>query len=209
MYNITWDTNYSDPKSVSTMTGGAKTNIEFLISLFGLPSSIIEVGCFEGNTTFWLSDVITPHSPNLKIYSIDPHKGSIDMQEDGETIHQRFVDNLIANTHKNVEYIRKNSDEGLIELYNRNVKAELIYIDGDHQSNTVLSDLVLSYKLLPIGGVLLCDDTGDWQYEDKNKTKAVQMSPRLAVEMFIACNWQNIRPIVLPNAGQTAIQKIC
>jgi predicted O-methyltransferase YrrM len=209
MYNITWDTNYSNPDIVSTMTGGAKTNIDFLMSLFGLPSSIIEVGCFEGNTTLWMSDNITPLNPNLKIYSIDPHKGSIDMLEDGEEIHNRFVSNLELNTHKNIEYIRKDSDVGLIELYNRNVKAELIYIDGDHRSDTVLSDLVLSFKLLHTGGVILCDDTGDWQYEDKNKTKAVQMSPRLAVEMFIACNWQNIRPIVLPNAGQTAIQKIC
>lgn len=199
-YRTTMDFNYG---------GGAKQNIGHIINKFGVPSSIIEVGVFEGGTTFWLSDELTPYNPNLKIYAIDPHVGSNDMSENPVDVQSNFEYNLSINTNKNVEYIRKHSEDGLIDLINRGVKAELIYIDGDHKAGEVLTDLVLSFKLLVTGGVILCDDTGDWQYTDKNGTTAAQMSPRLAVEMFMACNWHNIKPLALPNTGQTAFIKLC
>jgi hypothetical protein len=34
------------------------------------------------------------------------------------------------------------------------------------------------------------------------------MSPRMAIEMFIACNWEKLEPIELPHSGQTAFMKI-
>ena len=199
-YRTTMDFNYG---------GGAKQNIGHIISKFGVPSSIIEVGVFEGGTTFWMSDELTPMNPNLKIYAVDPHVGSNDMSENPVDIQANFAHNLSINTNKNVEYIRKHSESGLIELINRGVKAEIIYIDGDHKAGEVLTDLVLSYKLLVTGGVIICDDTGDWQYTDDNGTKAAHMCPRLAVEMFMACNWHNIKPLALPNTGQTAFIKLC
>lgn len=189
--------------------GGAKQNIGHIIQHNGVPNTIIEIGVFEGGTTFWLSDELSKHNSNLKIYAVDPHVGSSDMSENPADVYSNFMNNLNVNENKNVEYIRKHSEDGLIDLINKGVTAELIYIDGDHKASEVLTDLVLSFKLLATGGIIICDDAIDWQYKDKNGTMSAQMSPRMAIEMFIQCNWHKIVPIALPNTGQTGFRKIC
>jgi len=197
-YKVTWD-----------MTPNAMQNIDHIIRSNGIPNTIIEVGVYEGHTTFTMSDLYSQYNTNLKIYGIDPHVGSIEILEDPETLHNNFIHNMNECKQKNVEYIRKYSEDGLIDLINRGVKAEFIYIDGDHTASTVITDLVLCWKLLVTGGIMLCDDTGDWKYTDKNGTSSVQMSPRLAVESFITCNWHKLEIIRIPNMGQTAFRKIC
>lgn len=199
MYNFTMDFNCGR---------GAVTNIAHFINSHGIPNTIIEIGVFEGSTTFWLADQLTPHNPNLKIYAVDPHVGSNDMIEDFNEVQKNFVHNLNECQHKNVTYLQKHSQDGLIDLINQQVKAELIYIDGDHKASEVLTDLVLSWKLLHVGGIMLCDDTTTWRYTDKNGTESAQMSVRMAVEMFIQCNWHKLRILSLPDGTQTAFMKI-
>ena len=199
MYNFTMDFNCGR---------GAITNITDFVNTMGVPSTIIEIGVFEGKTTFWMADNITPYNSNLNIYAIDPHVGSNDMTEDFTLIRQNFQHNLNACQHKNVSYIRKHSQDGLIDLINQGVEAELIYIDGDHKASEVLTDLVLSWKLLKIGGIILCDDTTTWRYTDKNGTQSAQMSVRMAVEMFIQCNWHKVKILNIPDGTQTAFMKI-
>ena len=199
MYNFTMDFNCGR---------GAVTNIAHFINSHGIPNTIIEIGVFEGSTTFWLADQLTPHNPNLKIYAVDPHVGSNDMTEDFNEVQKNFVHNLNECQYKNVTYLQKHSQDGLIDLINQQVKAELIYIDGDHKASEVLTDLVLSWKLLHVGGIMLCDDTTTWRYTDKNGTESAQMSVRMAVEMFIQCNWHKLRILSLPDGTQTAFMKI-
>lgn len=187
---------------------GAVTNIAHFINSHGIPNTIIEIGVFEGSTTFWLADQLTPHNPNLKIYAVDPHVGSNDMTEDFNEVQKNFVHNLNECQYKNVTYLQKHSQDGLIDLINQQVKAELIYIDGDHKASEVLTDLVLSWKLLHVGGIMLCDDTTTWRYTDRNGTESAQMSVRMAVEMFIQCNWHKLRILSLPDGTQTAFMKI-
>lgn len=183
-------------------------NIAHIIGTFGIPNNIVEVGCYEGFTTFWLSDELSERNPNLNIYGIDPHNDSVDILESLEAAHDKFTHNLSVCAHKNVHYIRKKSNEGLVDLINQGVKAEFIYIDGDHTAGAVLTDLVLAWELLVPGGVILCDDATEWQYKDhKNGEISAQMSPRMAIEMFIQCNWHNIKPLWLPNGLQTAFIK--
>lgn len=188
--------------------GGSFTNLANIVNRFGIPTSYIEVGVYEGSTAFWVAEHMTPHNKNLKIYAIDPHDFSNDLETDLSIIGDNFVHNLDVNKHKNVEYIKKYSDQGLIDLINREVKAELIYIDGDHRASTVLSDLVLAWKLLEVGGVMLCDDTGTWRFVDENGTASAQMSPRLAVESFINCYWHKLSILQLPDSTQTAFVKL-
>jgi cephalosporin hydroxylase len=184
-------------------------NIDSIIKSNGVPNIIVEVGVYEGHTTFTMSDSYTQYNPNLKIYAIDPHVGSIEIQEDPEYIHSNFMYNMNECKQKNVEFIRKYSEDGLIDLINQGVNPEFIYIDGDHHAHTVLTDLTLCFKMLVKGGIILCDDATDWKYVDKNGTASAQMSPRLAVETFIACNWHRLEIVKLPNMGQTAFRKIC
>lgn len=187
--------------------GGSFTNISYLINLYGIPRTICEIGVYEGSTTFWMADNISPHNNNLAIYAIDPHDTSADLTVDLKGVKDNFVYNLTQNSYKNVEYINKPSEDGLIDLINRDVKCDLIYIDGDHRASGVLTDLVLAWKVLNVGGVILCDDTTTWKFVDKNKTASNQMSPRLAVETFIQCNWHKLSILSLPDGTQTAFIK--
>jgi len=187
---------------------GCYTNIAHLINTFGVPRSVCEVGVYEGSTTFWMSDNITPHNKDLIIYAIDPHNESADIPDDLKSIQTNFLHNIEVNTYKNIKYINKKSEDGLIDLINDKVTCDLIYIDGDHRASGVLVDLVLSWKILTVGGVILCDDTTTWKHIDKNKTVSNQMSPRLAVETFIQCNWHKLNILAMPDPTQTAFVKI-
>lgn len=198
MYKVTWD-----------MTPNNMVNIDHIIRNNGVPNNIVEIGCYEGHTTVTMSDRYTEYNPNLKIYAIDPHVGSVEIEEDPEYIHGNFMYNINQCKYKNIGYIRKHSEDGLIDLINMGVKPEFIFIDGDHHAGTVITDLALSFKLIQQGGIILCDDATDWKYIDKNGTASVQMSPRIAIESFISCNWHKIEIIRLPNMSQTAFRKLC
>lgn len=180
----------------------------------GVPGKTIEIGTYEGYTSFWLSDFFVANEfKESKIYAIDPHVGSDDLPEiDFGLIKENFDYNLSTNKNENVIYIQKDSTSALLDLIAQKSlfkeKIDLIYIDGDHRANQVLVDLVLSWQLLGIGGVILCDDCTEWKYTDKNGVSAAQMSPRMAVEAFIQCNWHKLKIIKLPNSSQTAFQKI-
>lgn len=201
-YKISYDFNVN-PRC------GPRNTILYLIQHNGIPKTYIEIGLLEGSTFFWMSDLMYQLYPQAAIYGIDPHVGSDDIHDDFTMFSDNFNYNLSVHNNPNCEYIKKKSEDGLLDLINRGVSSDLIYIDGDHKSNTVLTDLVLSFKLLTVGGIIVCDDTMTWKYHDKNGKAAVQDSPRLAVESFIACNWSNIEPIAIPNSGQTAFRKIC
>jgi predicted O-methyltransferase YrrM len=198
MYKLTWD-----------MTPNNMININHIMKQNGVPNNIVEIGCYEGHTTVTMSDLFTKYNPDLKIYAIDPHEGSVEIEEDPEHIQRNFVYNINQCAQKNIEYIRKYSEDGLIDLINRKLSPEFIFIDGDHRASTVISDLVLSFKLIKQGGIILCDDATDWKYTDKNGTSSAQMSPRMAIESFINCHWHNIEIIRLPNMSQTAFRKLC
>lgn len=106
-----------------------------------------------------------------------------------------------------ITHIKKHSEDGLIDLINTGIEAEFIYIDGDHRAGPVLADLVLAWKLLKNGGVILCDDTTVWKYDDGSNTYPAQLSVRMAVEFFIQCHWHELQLIPLDNPIQTAFIK--
>ena len=186
---------------------GPRKNLLSIIEHLGVPRTYIEIGVYEGGTLFSLSDLITSNNFDITMYAVDPHKGSTDLEDvDFTVIRENFEHNLTVCQNKNIHYIPKKSEDGLIDLINQNVKAELIYIDGDHRAGGVLTDLVLAWRLLSNGGIIMCDDSVTWQHKDKNGTKAAQMSPRMAIEMFIQCHWHELAPY--PLLGHTAFMKI-
>jgi hypothetical protein len=196
---------------ISTIDMGevrSKTNLTHIFNNFGIPSTFIEVGCFEGVTTCWVADTIGLHNKEFKVYAIDPHTTLNNNHAfDFDLIKNTFLYNkkLCAG---NIEYINKYSYEGLIDLIKQKEVAELIFIDGDHSSAAVLEDMILSWRLLPIGGVMLCDDSIGWKLIDGSGSSPVQMSPRMGIEMFIQANWHKIELIPLPDSFQTAFKKI-
>src|SRR5205823_5527535 len=57
-----------------------------------------------------------------------------------------------------VEVLRARSRDGLHDLRSRGVEADLVYVDGSHAACDVLSDLVQSFQITRVGGVIICDD---------------------------------------------------
>lgn len=190
--------------------GGVKLqNFEYVFSQFGLPTKIVEVGCYVGKTTGYLVGRIAPEISNLEYIAIDPFDSSVDVKEDLNSIYEIFTKNLDSFPFKkNIELLRDTSTVALIKLYNEGFKPQLIYIDGDHTASTVLSDLVLGFEILEKGGMIICDDSVDWKYQDKDGNTDPQMSPRMAVETFIMCNWSKVKIITLPFGAQTAFIKL-
>ena len=182
-----------------------KSNLSYIINQNGLPTTTLEIGGYAGGTSAWLLSNISMHPQFNKHYCIDPFDDSVDVGEDLGDIYQIFLQHTqqYSATGK-FEHIKKKSFDGLIDLYTSGIRPQLIYVDGDHRSPVVLQDLVLSFELLPVGGVILCDDMV-WKY---SKSDAAQMSPRLAVETFIACNWHRLEVLSIPNNYQTAFRKI-
>ena len=56
---------------------------------------------------------------------------------------------------------------------------DLIYIDGDHETNQVHKDINNSWKILNKGGYMILDDYTWWWYKDLNK------NPASAINNFI------------------------
>ena len=46
---------------------GAMTNIAYFIKNYGVPNTYIEVGVFEGNTTFWVADQLLHFNKGVDI----------------------------------------------------------------------------------------------------------------------------------------------
>lgn len=203
-------TKYSFSKDFN-VGAGALTNLKSIVEKYGIPSTYIEIGVYEGSTFFWLAEQIVPLNKDFKMYAIDPHDDkSVDLKSDFSEVKQRFTDNLSACEHKkNIEYINEYSNKALVKLINDGVKAQVIYVDGDHTAGGVLTDLVLSWELLVPGGVMLCDDSVFWKFIEDDGHCSPHRSPRLAVENFMFCNWDRIKTIMLPDNSQTGFIKLC
>jgi len=188
----------------------AQRSIQNLIGMYGAPRTVVEIGCFEGYTTFNLTAMLVSQNPNYKHYAIDPYGMSDDLPEDMvDDAGSLFTSNLEKFEFKdNIEFINDTSWNGLLKLLHRGVRADLIYVDGDHRAETVLQDLVLGFELLEVGGVVLCDDSVSWKHQDENKKYSLQSSPKLAVDNFIQCNWDRVEVLTLNNGYQTAFRKI-
>ena len=182
----------------------AQSSIVSLVNKYGAPKVVVEIGLFEGNTTFNLTQAMAQKYPEYKHYAIDPYGESDDLEEEViDSAKEIFKQNLEEFEYKdNIEFILRTSHDALLELYMRGVKADLIYIDGDHRANAVLEDLVLGFNILNSGGIMLCDDCIAWRHE------RLQDNPKLAVDSFINCYWDKVAVEQLPNGYQIAIRKL-
>ncbi len=182
----------------------SKENMEHFFNTFGLPETVIEIGVFTGYFTVNLTAIVAPQRPTYKHYAIDPFE--IYPEFPGDEISKAYTDfknNLnVCPYSKHIEFMHKRSYDALIDLTLRGVKADLIYVDGNHTAPGVLQDMVLGFELLKPGAIMLCDDSTSWGHDKK-----LTDTPRLGVDSFIQCNWDRLHVLNLPNSYQTAIYK--
>jgi len=131
------------------------------------PTKILEIGSFEGASACYLIGRCASERL-IEIHCVDTWEGGVEHKDrdlDIISVEQRFLHNTQVAC-KNASYpvelmIHKGfSHLGLTKLLNENRSNyfDFIYIDGSHQAPDVLSDAILSFHLLKVGGVMVFDD---------------------------------------------------
>lgn len=161
----------------------ASTNFENMLSDYRSKPNIkfLEIGSFTGDSAvYMLENILSSNGATLTC--VDTWAGSLEhageLQEQftmGE-VEKRFDERVSGFTSKVVK-VKSTSTEFL--LNNRDIQYDFIYIDGDHTANTVISDAVLSWDLLKVGGIMAFDDY-EWTHPDGN-----QYAPRVAIDSFL------------------------
>lgn len=121
-------------------------------------TDVIEIGSWLGCSTRFLANAIPA---NGKLYAIDTWRGSPEEevhQKDPRLtyLYQQFLSNVIhAELTEKIVPFRMSSVEAARAL---NVKADLIYLDGAHDTASVYQDIIGWYPHLKEGGIMCGDD---------------------------------------------------
>jgi predicted O-methyltransferase YrrM len=137
----------------------------------------LQIGVFTGDASVWLMENILTHESS-KLTDVDTWQGS------NESVHhnmnftdvEKTYDSKVSGYNK----ITKVKEKSSVFLANCNESFDFIYIDGDHTAAAVLTDALLSWNLLKVGGIIAFDD---YEWEDP---KGLIYAPKIAVNMFDA-----------------------
>ena len=139
--------------------------------------TIVEIGSFLGGSACHMAKILKEQNIDGEIVCIDTWLGSwehrdVYLNEHEEEnryqlkykngrpdLYERFISNVYQKGYQ--DYITPfpiDSYNGLHYLYKRQVKPDLIYVDGAHDEQMVIIDLQNSQQLLRQGGCILGDD---------------------------------------------------
>lgn len=129
----------------------------------------LEIGVFEGRSAFWmLENVLTHSTSRLTCIDIFP-----------KPIEERFYANLKKSGFADKVTVIKGFSQKALRPLSEN-SFDIIYIDGGHTADNVLSDAVLSWPLLKEEGIMIFDD-----YLIRQMEYPAHMKPKIAVDAFI------------------------
>lgn len=135
----------------------------FLKEFKGKPDiNYLEIGTFEGRSVLWLLENILTH-PTSKITVIDA------FEEDN---YKTFISNINLSGEANkFEILSGLSTDKIRELSFKSF--DLAYVDGSGRGITMLSDLVSTWNLVKVGGLIICS-----RYSlDKRLRENLEMQP--------------------------------
>jgi predicted O-methyltransferase YrrM len=161
------------------------------------PRRILEIGSFEGRSACYIIEkCASVLEEKASLTCVDTWEGSFEHQEAGPVasvmsqVERRFDHNTgiaLARTGNRVTLrkIKKNSRDAMAALMAAGVlqSFDLIYIDGSHEAPDVLSDAVLAFPLLRVGGVMIFDDYL-WSVH-RPGTQDVLLMPKPAIDAFM------------------------
>jgi predicted O-methyltransferase YrrM len=201
----------------SQTTQGAFTNDWFTIHVPKFISSIellrttavnvLEIGSFEGLSTTWFLHFF---NQNSSIVCVDTFEGGLEhVDSDGKP--QQFLTGLQERFFDNVAFERSRLDVriGTSETILFTFKPQsfdVIYVDGSHHAADALTDIVLAFHLLKIGGIMMIDDVGGGGQTDDTTLENIRATPRLAVQPFLTLFQERIE--VLHAGYQVHLRKL-
>ncbi len=112
----------------------------------------LEIGTFEGRSALWLLENLLV-KPEDELYCVDSDPDS----------QRKFWENYSKGYFKaQVEFLAMSSGEALAQVHGSCF--DLIYVDGSHQTSSVMQDAQASWGLLKKRGLLIFDD---YRWKDK------------------------------------------
>lgn len=131
--------------------------INTLAPLQHIQANILEIGSWEGRSAIFFLEYI----PKCHITCIDTFRGSPNHGEKFEksiaALEERFDKNTSIYASR-INKMRMRSAVGLDNLAENGAQFDVIYIDASHRRDDVLTDTIMAWRLLKVGGIAIWDD---------------------------------------------------
>jgi len=150
--------------------------------LAGWPKlTAVEIGCFEGRASVWMLEHVLTH-PSARLICIDPFGGLTWHHLDPGDYRSRFYENIRPYLPKVIVL------EGFSQLVMRESLSrlagygmvDLFYVDGNHTAPEMLEDILLAWRYLKNGGLMILDDY-EWHVPNNPL-----LEPKIAIDSFLA-----------------------
>ena len=163
-----------------------------LKTYIGKDINYLELGSFEGRSLIWmLENILTSQKSTATCIDIWINK----------TIEKRFLSNILTSSYEKVKILKGYVNFILGDLYHsKKGYYDIIYIDADHSSNSVLRDACMCFEVCKIGGIIIFDD---YKWENTNNSPATMKE---AIDSFLMC-YKGFYEILIQNY-QVIIKRI-
>jgi predicted O-methyltransferase YrrM len=136
---------------IGTWKGRSAINMAKRCRALGLETEIVCIDTWLGCKEHWLNKDDPDHYDSLRIKNGFPG------------LYWTFLKNVMESGMQDlITPMPLPSDTAYYILKNMEVEADMIYIDGAHEYDSVMRDLTLYWELLKDGGVLIGDDYVGW-----------------------------------------------
>lgn len=136
--------------------------------------NILEIGSWEGASSLFMLN----YFPSSLITCVDTWQGA----DEHALIDMHMIENIFdAYTFEFKNRINKFKGSSLLFFANNSLHGiyDVIYVDGSHHVDDVLIDALNAFRLLKVGGMLICDDYLWSEYKKPSN------NPALAINNFI------------------------
>ncbi|MET0414301.1 MAG: class I SAM-dependent methyltransferase [Polyangiaceae bacterium] len=148
----------------------------------------LEIGVFEGRSLLWMMENVFTHD-SARATAVDPC-----FMPYGERLQQNLAASGLG--HK-IDLVRGPAREHLRRLPLNSY--DVAYVDGSHLGADVLHDLVHTWELLRVGGIMIIDDYLWGTSLDEHtfaRETAAEIRPREAVDAFLRIHRRDVDVLV-------------
>ncbi|MGE3474503.1 MAG: class I SAM-dependent methyltransferase [Rhodospirillaceae bacterium] len=154
------------------------------------PQRILEIGSYEGRSACYFIEKFAAQHP-IELHCVDSWQGGVEHNANAmSAVEKRFDYNVALAQRRAAHPVKLIKHKSLshpalakLIVVNPAPVFDVIYIDGSHQAPDVLTDAVMAFQLLRVGGLMVFDDYL-WSMEDLGKQDSFNM-PKPAVDAFI------------------------
>tara|TARA_Y100000389_G_scaffold12878_1_gene11528 strand:+ start:1092 stop:2705 length:1614 start_codon:yes stop_codon:yes gene_type:complete len=167
---------------------------------YNKPIKYLEIGALYGANLISISNTYCKHEAS-RMYCIDPWEDYDDYPEykyEQDKIYNSFLKNIKTFEIEDKTIVKRGYSRDILGEFDDEM-FDMIYIDGNHESEYVMEDAVLSFRKLKKGGILIFDDY-EWGHPNYPVAKGI--------DGFLHGYHKKINILNKNHGGQSFIQKI-